>query len=180
MTVERRNRLTSACPDSLHNVFRIMNIPDSHTARHCGTKRLTVQSTQLFSVSCLCITFDTLSVFVNNCVCPEGDWNRRKVLTYWQSFFYAPLHRIRIIYFFFLCVIGGLTVPLFRENFSGLRFPGTGIYTLNRFTLLFLTVLKNNPQNIWPVTLLKHENAWFHNAPACAMQGLSPLLLRTK
>jgi hypothetical protein len=142
MTVERRNRLTSACPDYLHNVFRIMNIPDSHTARHCGTKRLTVQSTQLFSVSCLCITFDTLSVFVNNCVWPEGDWNRRKVLTYWQSFFYAPLHRIRIIYFFFLCVIGGLTVPLFRENFSGLRLPGTGIYTLKRFPLLFLDSLE--------------------------------------
>lgn len=39
-----------------------------------------------------------------------------------------------LFFCFFLCVIGGLTVPLFRENIPGLRLPGTGIYSFNSFT----------------------------------------------
>ncbi len=46
---------------------------------------------------------------------------------------------------FFSCVIGGLTVPLFRENIPGLRLPGTGIYNFSSFAFPSF-----KPRNIFP------------------------------
>lgn len=44
-------------------------------------------------------------------------------------------------------MIGGLTVPLFLEDFSGLRLPGTGIYTQQSLVPLSDTLEKNLPKD---------------------------------
>ena len=51
---------------------------------------------------------------------------------------------------FFSCVIGGLTVPLFRENIPGLRLPGTGIYNFNSFAFPSF-----KPKNVFPTIILQ-------------------------